>query len=87
MYLITEFYYRDAINGKSAVKKGSFYFSQTPQVTSTMVSLGLYRDDEALKQNNYEKMKDSRKWRSSRIDAFTANILAVVYKYVLIYIT
>lgn len=49
-------------------------------ILPTTVKLGLNRDDEAPKHDNYDLMKDDRKWRLALFDSFAANIIAVLYK-------
>lgn len=48
----------------------------------TTVKLGLYRDEEPLKHDNYQEMVDGRKWRVAFFNSFASNIAAVLYKYV-----
>jgi hypothetical protein len=42
--------------------------------------LGLYRDASPLLAENFDVMKDDRKWRTSRIDAFGSNVAFVLKK-------
>ncbi|XP_065205114.1 multiple inositol polyphosphate phosphatase 1-like [Planococcus citri] len=68
----------DASDGK-LTKKGSFLFSEQSPISAIIKKLGLYHDEQPLKHDNYQIMTNSRKWRSSIIDCFSSNILAVVY--------
>ena len=45
-----------------------------------MAFLDLYRDDAPLLADNFDVMKDDRKWRTSRIDAFGSNVAFVIKK-------
>lgn len=44
--------------------------------------LGLYKDENELKHDNYYKM-EKRQWRTSKIDAFGSNLAFVLYKYLI----
>ncbi|KAL6955097.1 PHOsphatase [Sarracenia purpurea var. burkii] len=68
----------DTSDGKFA-KKGSFYFSESSPIAAVLKKLDLYHDEQPLRHDNYEIMKTTRKWRSSFIDCFTTNIIAVLY--------
>jgi len=56
---------------------GIFYFSHSGAVLKLMAHLGLFKDDEHLRHNNYQQMK-TRKWRTSEIDPFGANVALVL---------
>lgn len=55
------------------------YFSHASAIQLFLTSLGLFSDTEALRADNYEKMKE-RKWRTSLISPFAANAAIVKYK-------
>lgn len=60
--------------------KAHFYFAHSKTMKSVLVKLGLFRDDEPLRHDNYEELKEKRKWRSSFMDPFAANIIAILYE-------
>ncbi|VVC26256.1 Hypothetical protein CINCED_3A024650 [Cinara cedri] len=58
---------------------GIFYFGHTPNILSMAAMLGIGKDDTPLLSTNYENMK-SRQWKTSYIDPYAANIIAVFFK-------
>lgn len=60
--------------------KVAVYFSHSTALHTFMVSLGLYKDEQALAADNYEQQRD-RKWRSSIFGPFATNVAAILYKY------
>ncbi|XP_065205104.1 multiple inositol polyphosphate phosphatase 1-like isoform X2 [Planococcus citri] len=64
----------------SKTHKGKFLFSHMETIIPTTVKLGLYKDEEPLRHDNYQKMIKKRKWRLAQFDPFAANIIAVLYK-------
>ena len=60
--------------------RGIFYFTHSGTILKFLAFLDLYRDDAPLLADNYDDMKDGRKWRTSRIDAFGSNIAFVLKK-------
>jgi multiple inositol-polyphosphate phosphatase/2,3-bisphosphoglycerate 3-phosphatase len=59
--------------------QGVFYFGHTPNILSVVTRLGIGKDSTRLLSTNFEQMKN-RKWRTSYIDPFASNIIAVLYK-------
>lgn len=72
--------YSELENNANPPQIGSFNFGHSSSVCSVITNLGFRKDDEALKSDNYEKHKDSRKWRTSVMDPFAGNIYVIVYK-------
>jgi multiple inositol-polyphosphate phosphatase/2,3-bisphosphoglycerate 3-phosphatase len=70
--------YRNIARGKQG-PLGIFYFGHTPNVLSVVARLGIGKDNTPLLSTNFEQMK-TRKWRTSFIDPFAANVIAVFYK-------
>lgn len=60
----------------------SVYIGHVQMILPLMVNLGVSHDEEPLRYNNYEKMKEDRKWRLSYTANFAANIVVVLYSYV-----
>ncbi|KAE9536777.1 hypothetical protein AGLY_006839 [Aphis glycines] len=58
---------------------GLFYFGHSPNVLSVVARLGIGKDNTPLLSTNFEQMK-TRKWRTSFIDPFASNVIAVFYK-------
>ncbi|XP_015377216.1 PREDICTED: multiple inositol polyphosphate phosphatase 1-like [Diuraphis noxia] len=58
---------------------GIFYFGHSPNVLSVVARLGIGKDDTPLLSTNFEQMK-TRKWRTTFIDPFASNVIAVFYK-------
>ena len=75
-------FFSDATDGKF-MKKGSFHFSESSSISAIIKTLGLYHDEQPLKHDNYLLMMENRKWRSSFIDCFSTNMIAIVYRYVI----
>ena len=69
-------------------QNGIFYFTHSGTILKLLSYLGLYKeeiDDQTggrmhLRHNNYDKMKDSRNWRTSFIDPFGSNVGLVLKK-------
>ena len=59
-------------------ERGIFYFTHSGTILKFLAFLGLYRDKEALTSDNYDRLKDDRLWRTSRIDAFGSNVAFVL---------
>lgn len=58
---------------------GIFYFGHSPNVLSVVTRLGIGKDDTPLLSTNFEQMAN-RKWRTSILDPFASNVIAVFYK-------
>ena len=69
-------------------QNGIFYFTHSGTILKLLSYLGLYKEDVdketgkrfELRHDNYEKMKKSRKWRTSLIDPFASNVGLVLKK-------
>ncbi len=59
-------------------KRGTFYFTHSGTILKFLAFLNLYRDLEPLTSDNYDRLKDARLWRTSRIDAFGSNVAFVL---------
>lgn len=75
MYL---FFYRNLARDKTG-PLGIFYFGHSLNILSIVTRLGIAKDDTPLLSTNFEQMKN-RKWRTSFIDPFAANVIAVFYR-------
>ncbi|VVC33249.1 Histidine phosphatase superfamily,Histidine phosphatase superfamily, clade-2 [Cinara cedri] len=73
---MVEHFDNDDLNSKN----GIFYFAHSGTVLKLLGLLKLYKDETELKHDNYFEM-ENRKWRTSKIDPFAANIAFVLYKY------
>ncbi|XP_065205110.1 multiple inositol polyphosphate phosphatase 1-like [Planococcus citri] len=62
------------------VAKGKFLFTHCETIIPTTVKLGLQKDNEPLKLENYQKLVEKRKWRSTYFDSFAANIMVALYR-------
>jgi len=70
--------YRNLARGKPG-PLGIFYFGHTTNILSMVARLRIGKDDTPLLSTNFEQMKN-RKWRTSFIDPFASNVIAVFYK-------
>ena len=69
-------------------ENGIFYFTHSGTILKLLSYLGLYQENVnkqtgkkyELRHDNYEKMKNSRKWRTSLIDPFASNVGLVLNK-------
>lgn len=59
--------------------KTTVYFSHSASVQLFLTSLGALKDEIDLKADNFAKMS-ARKWRTSKIAPFAANVAVVRYK-------
>lgn len=62
--------------------KGIFYFVESELLYHLYRTLGLNEDPVALRADNFDSMAKTRHWRTSLIDPFASNFVAVFYKYV-----
>ena len=62
----------------SSSRKGTFYFSHSGALLKFLAFLGLFEDTEPLLSNNFDQMRDQRKWRTSKIGPFAGNIFFVL---------
>ena len=69
-------------------QNGIFYFTHSGTILKMLSYLGLYKEEInkhtghrlELRHDNYNKMKDSRNWRTSFIDPFASNVGLVLKK-------
>jgi len=61
-------------------KNGIFYFTHSGTILKMLGLLGLYKDEDELRHDNYLKMQN-RQWKTSQIDAFGSNLAFILYKY------
>ena len=59
-------------------RKGTFYFSHSGAILKFLAFLGLFQDTEPLLSDNFDKMRDQREWRTSKIGPFAGNIFFVL---------
>lgn len=62
----------------TANPKVAAYFSHSDLINTFVVALKAFKDDSPLRADNFDAMKN-RKWQTSKIDPFAANIIAVKY--------
>lgn len=55
------------------------YFSHASAIQLFLTSLGLFNGTDSLRADNFENMKD-RKWKTTLISPFAANVAVVRYK-------
>lgn len=60
--------------------KTTVYFSHSAAVQLLLTSLGALKDDVDLKAENFAQMAATRKWKTSTVSPFAANIGIVRYK-------
>lgn len=59
--------------------KAVFYFTHSGTILKFLTHLGLYKDSDSLRHDNYHKHIE-RLWKTSKIDSFASNIAFVLYK-------
>jgi predicted oxidoreductase (fatty acid repression mutant protein) len=57
-----------------------FYFTHSGTILKLLSHLGLYKDDFVLSHDTSEDLKSSRKWKTSQIDSFGANLVFVNFE-------
>ena len=62
----------------SAQPQAIAYFTHSAAIQLLATALGLYKDRETLRADNYMEMKD-RMWKTSTLSPFAANLVAVKY--------
>lgn len=72
------FFYRNLARDKTG-PLGIFYFGHSLNILSMVTRLGILKDNTPLLSTNFEQMKN-RKWRTSFIDPFAANVISVFYR-------
>lgn len=55
-------------------------FTHSTTMHLLLVSMGVLRDEENLRADNFELHRDNRKWRSSVMGPFTANMAVIKYE-------
>ena len=75
--LKSHFFCSSFFKNKSS-KRGTFYFTHSGTILKFLAFLKLYRDPEPLTSDNFDRLKDERLWRTSRIDAFGSNVAFVL---------
>jgi len=60
-------------------KKGVFYFGHTETIIPVLSLLGLFRDAEPLRADNFAS-HSTRQFRTSRIAPFSSNLVFVLYE-------
>lgn len=65
--------------GSNLVPRGTFYFTHSEAVLPFVSLLGLYKDNEGPRHDNFEAMRD-RKYRTSKIGSFTNNVGMVLFE-------
>ena len=73
-------YFSKASTGNLDGTKGTFYIADEENIMGMVTNLGLYRDEEPIKYDNYYIQREKRKWRSSLLSPFTATIHAILFK-------
>ncbi|XP_076171851.1 multiple inositol polyphosphate phosphatase 1 [Ptiloglossa arizonensis] len=66
--------------GDSSEPQGIFYFSHSTSLQLLLTTMGIAEDKTPLTAANFDTMKNSRKWRTSYLVPFGANIAAVFYR-------
>uniref|UniRef100_T1I420 2,3-bisphosphoglycerate 3-phosphatase n=1 Tax=Rhodnius prolixus TaxID=13249 RepID=T1I420_RHOPR len=57
-----------------------FYFTHSGTMLKTLSHLGLYKDEYKLTHNVQVKQRDNRKWKISKVDTFSSNVIFVLYR-------
>ena len=79
-------YFRNLENGHSDEEpQGIFYFAHSTTLQLFLTTMEIAKDSVPLKASNYESMRN-RKWRTSHLTPFAANLAAIFYKYVYLYL-
>lgn len=66
-------------NGGQPETKGTFYFTGSEVLQTTLTALGFVKDNLPLTADNYYQ-QSRRQWRTSIISPFAGNLVAVLYK-------
>lgn len=67
------------LQGKQEHPKSTLYFTHSGTLLKVLTHLGLYKDDEPITHNDYDKFKNSTN-SISKIDPFANNLAIVSYK-------
>uniref|UniRef100_A0A1A9URP2 Multiple inositol polyphosphate phosphatase 1 n=1 Tax=Glossina austeni TaxID=7395 RepID=A0A1A9URP2_GLOAU len=65
--------------GSNALPNVQVFFAHSAGLQTLMSALGINKDDRPLTANNYQSMSE-RKWKTSNIDPFAGNFVAVKYE-------
>ncbi|XP_045603682.1 multiple inositol polyphosphate phosphatase 1 [Procambarus clarkii] len=71
--------FRMTISKGEAKPQGIFYFAHDKTIFKVLASMGLYHPPEHLRHDNFADLR-SRKWRTSFISPFGANVAFVLYR-------
>ncbi len=58
---------------ENTTRRGTFYFTHSSAILKFITYLGLHKDKENLRHDNFHRMK-SRRWRTSLFNSFSANV-------------
>ena len=73
-------HFRKLENGDlSDEPQGIFYFTHSTALQLLLTTMGVAKDSVPLKASNFENMRN-RKWNSSRLAPFAANLAAIFYR-------
>jgi hypothetical protein len=65
---------------RSDDKLGRFRFAHSGTIDAAYARLGLYRDDEPLRADNFDRHRRRRSWSTSHIVPMAANVAFVKYR-------
>lgn len=71
--------FEQTVNGGQSGNKVSVYFTHSVAFKTFLTAMGIAKDHEPLTGNSYYQ-QTRRKWRSSIIDPFAANLAATLYE-------
>ncbi len=69
--------FENVTRGTDDEENGIFYFSHSGAILKFLSYLGLYKDEEPLRHDNYDRMGD-RLWRTSNFNSFGSNVAFVL---------
>lgn len=72
-------HFRMTISKEDAKPQGIFYFAHDKTIFKVLASVGLYRPSQHLKHDNFAELRN-RKWRTSFLSPFSANVAFVLYR-------
>ncbi|KAG8224479.1 hypothetical protein J437_LFUL003202 [Ladona fulva] len=73
--------FKSIASGKGSQKKGIFYFTHSGALLKLISLLGLYKDEETLRSDNFDDLKYlKRRWRVSYLDSFGTNLAFVLFR-------
>ena len=59
--------------------KGTFYFSHSVALLPTLSLLGLFKDSDSLRHDNFEQMRYDREYRTSFIGSFSSSLALILF--------